>query len=275
MAQTGISCLSVDFEYDAMVQQIPESLAQCLVDLTVRSNPRAQFCRFPLPKLQYLRLREQRVVAEANPLLCRQLTPNLKSFEFDGCVSMSSLCHLMSYIHSLEKLQYASLSLLIFPESDVDEDEQVDSFPPKLTELRVEAILPFRNFSTSLRSLSIIQRDLFSSSPWNLLSKERILDFNFPNLEFFQCETDGAEGMFEVFLQSLSKCCKLVTFRLELKLEERADASKVQSLIDILQQNPFCCRRDNTRGTAHYGEWAEHLQVQCVTANETSVQPVS
>ena len=238
MAQKGISCLSIDSTHNAMVQQIPEAFAKCLVDLTVESDPPAQFCQFPLPKLQYLRVRQQRVPSEPNPLFCQHLTPNLKSFEFEGDVDMSMLRQLMSYIHSLEELQYASLSL--FTRNDED-GQLVDSFPlpPKLTELRVNAILPFRNLSTSLRSLSIIHRGLFfSPSPWNLLSKERMFDFNFPNLELFHCECSGPKGMFEVFLQSLSKCCKLVTFRLELKLEERPDASQVQSLIDILQQNP-------------------------------------
>ena len=236
MARTGISCLSIDSTHNAMVQQIPEALAGCLVDLTVESNPPAQFCRCPLPKLQYLRLQRQRVVAESNPLFCRQLTPNLKRFEFDGEVDMSRLRQLMSYIHSLEKLQYASLGL---EASRAYGNEDSFPLPPKLTELRVDAILPFRNLSTSLRSLSIIRRGLFfSPSPWNLLSKERRFEFNFPNLEFFQCESNVPKGMFRVFLQSLSKCCKLVTFRLELKLEERADASQVQSLMDIIQQNP-------------------------------------
>ena len=227
MAQKGISCLSIDLTHNAMVQQIPEALAKCLVDLTVESDPPAHFCRLPLPKLQYLRLRKQQVVAEPNPLFCRKLTPNLKSFEFDGYVDMSMLRPLMAYIHSLEKLQYASLSL--FTRDDGEDEQLVDSFPlpPKLTELRVDTMLPFHNFSTTLRRLSM-----------NLFLKERMFEFNFPNLEFFQCESDGAEGIFEVFLQSLSKCCKLVTFRLELKLEERADASQVQSLMDIIQQNP-------------------------------------
>ena len=234
MDQAGISCLSIDLTHNALVQQIPEALAECLVDLTVESNPRAQFCRCPLPKLRYLRLRKQRVVAEPNPLFCQQLTPNLKSFEFDGEVNMSMLRQLMSYIHSLDKLQYASLSPLA-SRDDVN-DEQAVSFPlpPKLTELRVEDSLLFHNFSTSLRCLSVSEGQ---SCPNNPISKEAIFDF--PNLELFNCVSRRRPSQLsQQLLQALSGCSKLVTFYLVMFFFELPDDHRVQSLIDILQQNP-------------------------------------
>ena len=248
MAQTGISCLNISMSDTSIIQHISESLANCLVDLTIYFNPSDNFCKFTLANLRYLKMKSQYLTAECNPFLCQNLTPNLMSFEYSGSAKMALVHQLLQFIYSLEKLKSATLGLKVEDTSQSeDEDEPVKvvtfALPPNLRELTVDANLPLQvtnNSSRSLRCLRVAKKaNTYVSFPSHPLVKRRMhsFDFHFPNLKLFDCDSERLNSLPLELFQSLSRCSKLVTFHLKLTVVHLPTADEVQSLMDILARN--------------------------------------